>query len=126
MPGYQHDSNVHYLSIATTATEITVPVELGESYSWWVHRPGSPATVVKFSVAPMELTDPELIDGRYRATALELWKSSNVDVAPLLQHCINQVPVRRHARAARGPVPPQSSSRHRPPDRVDVGGQIAG
>ena len=51
-PGFQHDSQLHYLSIATTSTEITVPVESGETYTWWVHKPGFPANATRFSAAP--------------------------------------------------------------------------
>ena len=92
-PGFQHDSALHYLSIATTSTEITVPVEPGETYSWWVHKPGQAASVAKFTVAAVTIPDPELIDGRYRCTALELWNGTRVDVVPIIQHCIDQVPL---------------------------------
>ena len=51
-PGFQHDTNQHYLSIATTSTEIKVPVEPGETYGWWVSKPGLPAAGARFSVAP--------------------------------------------------------------------------
>ena len=50
--GFQHDSTLHYLSIVTTSTEITVPVEPGETYSWWVHKPGLRGVATSFTVSP--------------------------------------------------------------------------
>ena len=38
--GFRHDSSIHYLSINTKSTQITLPVEAGENYTWWVHKPG--------------------------------------------------------------------------------------
>lgn len=93
VPGFQHDSTLHYLSISTKSTHITVPVELGEDYTWWVHRPGFPAAGAAFSIASLELRDPELVDGRYRCTALEPWEGTSVDVSPILQYCIDQTPI---------------------------------
>ena len=57
-PGFTHDTNQHYLSIATTSTQITVPVEPGEVYGWWVHKPGYPAAGARFSVGPGPVAPP--------------------------------------------------------------------
>ena len=91
--GFVHDSTLHYLSITTKSTEVTLPVEPGESYRWWVHKPGFPAARAAFTTTGIEIKDPELIDGRYRATAMEPWEGTSVDVAPILQHCVDQVPI---------------------------------
>ena len=52
--GFEHDSTLHYLSISTKETSISVPVEPGESYSWWVHKPRAPAASANFTVAEEE------------------------------------------------------------------------
>ncbi len=100
-----HDSRVHYLSIATTQTSITVPLKPGSLYMWWVHIPGEEARTAEFVTAgsgstalPLPLRDdqfsePELIDGRYRCTSLATWSGQNVDVSRALQYCIDRTPL---------------------------------
>ncbi|MFN3152544.1 hypothetical protein [Bremerella sp.] len=56
--GFNHDCNVHYLCIATTNTEITVPVEPGLTYRWWVHHPDNPADSATFSIGQGDGTPP--------------------------------------------------------------------
>jgi hypothetical protein len=70
-----------------------VPVHIGKNYRWWVHKPGFAAAGASFSTADLEISDPELIDGRYRCTALEPWNGTHVDVSPIIQHCIDVVPL---------------------------------
>jgi len=48
--GFSHDCDVHYLCIVTSSTEITVPVEPGKSYRWWVHHPSNDADSANFSI----------------------------------------------------------------------------
>ncbi len=48
--GFKHDSTVHYLSIATYSTKITLPVRPGASYTWWVHKPGGEVALGSFTV----------------------------------------------------------------------------
>ncbi len=91
--GFQHDSTLHYLSISTKSTRITLPVEAGKEYRWWVHKPGFSAARATFSTSELEISDPVLINGRYRCTALERWEGTAVDVSPILQHCVDTVPI---------------------------------
>ena len=102
-PGFQHDSDTHYLCLATKQTSITVPVKPGASYSWWVHTPTSQADGGRFTVArqvglpvapnPDEIQPPELIDGRYVCTSFTAWAGKNIDVSGALQYCIDNTPV---------------------------------
>ncbi len=87
--GFKHDSTAHYLSISTNSTRVTVPVRPGATYRWWVHKPYFAADVRTFSTT----VEPELIDGRYRATALSNWSKTNIDVSQAIQHCIDVTPV---------------------------------
>ena len=88
-PGFQHDSTVHYLSITTTSTRVTVPVRPGATYRWWVHKPNFAAAQATFSTT----IEPELIDGRYRLTSLAAWSGKNVDVSQAIQHGIDVTPI---------------------------------
>ncbi len=101
--GFQHDSNFHYLSVATQLTSITVPVKPGAHYSWWVHTPGGQADSARFattgySTLPVppsadQILPPELIDGRYVATSFTAWSGKNIDVSGALQYCIDMTPI---------------------------------
>jgi hypothetical protein len=104
--GFQHDAKAHYLCLSTRQTSVTVPVRAGHTYRWWVHKPNYPAApAASFAVAGStdngiptpppadQITDPELIDGRYRATALQQWSHQNIDVSGVLQRWIDALPV---------------------------------
>ena len=101
--GFQHDSRLHYLSVGTRQTSITLPVKPGAQYSWWVHTPNGQVDSARFTTAanptlPIppsadEIVPPELIDGRYVCTSFTAWSGKNIDVSGALQYCIDMTPV---------------------------------
>jgi hypothetical protein len=88
-PGFKHDSTAHYLSITTTSTRVTVPVRPGATYRWWVHKPNYSAAPAIFSTT----IAPELVNGRYRLTALAAWSQKQIDVSRAIQHSIDVTPI---------------------------------
>ena len=103
--GFQHDSRAYYLCLLTKQTSVTVPVRTGHTYRWWVNKPDFDAAEATFVVEGIDLRlipnappvdqvfPPELIDGRYRATAMRQWSNRQVDVSGALQQWIDQLPV---------------------------------
>ncbi|MBI1247007.1 hypothetical protein GC197_04080 [bacterium] len=54
-PGFNHDCDSLYLCIITTDTSITVPVDPGLSYRWWVHKTNiNDPDIANFSTAPVD------------------------------------------------------------------------
>ncbi|MBA2116814.1 hypothetical protein HOV93_40060 [Planctomycetes bacterium FF15] len=89
-PGFNHDCNVHYLCISTDDTSLSVPVDLGQEYHWWVHKPDFDAAHSNFSTASIEL---EQIGDRYLLSALASYSGTTADTSAIIQQAIDVIPV---------------------------------
>ena len=76
-PGFTHDCAIHYLCVTTSQHELTVPVQPGAEYSWWVHTPGRDAAISSFSTPEVQ-SEPLVDDGLVGAWQMDSPSGSQV------------------------------------------------
>ncbi len=58
--GVNNDCSPHYVCMSTTQTQVSIPVDRGGEYVWWVHRAGdADFSKAAFTVAPEPVPAPD-------------------------------------------------------------------